>query len=87
MIDLLLRFNDQAQAYSVFAQAGMTGMDDDGVYVIQYTHDYALDLIGEIPTKANSGWCANLRLLNDSIDPSIFEPYLIVPNQPYRVWA
>ena len=88
MQDLLLRFNDQEQAYSVFEQAGMTMLDENGnKIVIQYTHDYALDLIGDIPSITNSGWCANLRLLNDNTDTTIFEQYLVNPPQPYRVWA
>lgn len=88
MNDLLLRFDDESTALSIFAQAGMTYIDENGnTQVLQYTHDYALDIIGIIPTKTNSGWCANLRLLNDNIDASLFDPYLIVPNSPYRVWA
>lgn len=89
MQDLLLSFTDETQAYSVFEQAGMTKVDESGnIIVVQYTHDYALDLIGEILTIQNSGWCANLRLLNDdSIDTSLFIPYLVSPSSPYRVWA
>lgn len=88
MIDLLLKFADQVEAYSVFEQAGMTMLDEDNkIVVVQYTYDYALDLIGEIATIPNSGWCANLRVLNNNMDITIFENYLVNPAQPYRVWA
>ena len=88
MNDLLLKFADQEEAYFVFEQAGITILDENNkVVVVQYTLDYGLDLIGEIPTIPNSGWCANLRVLNNNIDTTIFEQYLVNPPQPYRVWA
>ena len=83
MKDILLSFPDEATAISLFEQVGMY---QNGGY-IQYTHDYALDLIGYIPSINNSGWCANLRMLNDDIDTSIFDAYTVNPSSPYRVWA
>ena len=86
MMDLMLRFDSQQTMLDVLTSQNMTSIDKDGnVVPILGSHQYALDIIGIIPPDI--GFCVNLRVIDDSIDTSIFEIYSVKPEQPYRIWA
>jgi hypothetical protein len=86
MIDLRLRFPDEASA--IAALPALRGTDENGSGVwLTASHTHALDIIG--PVGADSRWHANLRLLPGA-DPAIAtaaEPFAVVPADPVRVWA
>ena len=82
MIDYRYRFPDEQTMLDLLAAAGM--VSDDGT-PIAATHQYALDVIGVIPP--DTGYCANLRVIDEDFDVSAFAPYIVVPKAPVRVWA
>ena len=86
MIDYMLRFDTEQTMMDVLTSQNMTYMDEQGNISISHgSHQYALDIIGNIPP--DTGYCANLRVIDDEMDTSAFEAYKVYPNKPYRVWA
>lgn len=86
MIDLYLRFADQAEMLSVLEPLGMTYTDDEGnVQVSQGGHQYALWEIGEI--LGYTGWHVNIRQIDMEMDLSSLDPYRVYPPYPVCVWA
>jgi hypothetical protein len=63
----------------------MTYIDEDNnIIPIAGTQQYALDIIGTIPP--DTGFCTNLRVIDEAFDTSAFEQYLVNPKKPYRIW-
>ena len=86
MIDLYLRFADQAEMLSVLEPLGMTYTDDEGVVkVSQGGHQYAAWEVGEI--LGYTGWHVNIRQIDMEMDLSSFDPYRVYPPYPVCVWA
>ena len=86
MIDLYLRFADQAEMLSVLEPLGMTYTDDEGVVkVSQGGHQYALWEVGEI--LGYTGWHVNIRQIDMEMDLSTLEPFRVYPPYPVCVWA
>ena len=86
MIDLYLRFADQAEMLSVLEPLGMTYTDDEGVVkVSQGGHQYALWEVGEI--LGYTGWHVNIRQIDMEMDLSALEPFRVYPPYPVCVWA
>ena len=96
MIDLYLKFADEAQAKSVLYTETPATLDDDGVTVSEalFKPNYAnIDVLGVIYDMADAenhvaldGWHVNVRLV-DGEDGSALEPFAVIPTQPRRVWA
>lgn len=86
MIDYMLRFDTEQTMMVVLTSQNMTYTDEQGIISISYgSHQYALDVIGTIPP--DTGYFANLRVIDDEMDTSAFEAYKVYPNKPHRVWA
>ena len=86
MIDLYLRFANQAEMLSVLEPLGMTYTDDEGVVkVSQGGHQYALWEVGEI--LGYTGWHVNIRQIDMEMDLSSLDPYRVYPPYPVCVWA
>lgn len=86
MIDLLLRFPDEQTMLDVLTSQNMTSIDEnDNIIPIIGNQQYALDIIGIIPPDV--GFCVNFRVIDDTMDTSVFEAYSVNPKQPHRVWA
>ena len=86
MIDLYLRFADQAEMLSVLEPLGMTYTDDEGnVQVSQGGHQSAAWEVGEIAGK--EGWHLNVRVVDPEFDVSGLEQYSVQPRNPVCVWA
>lgn len=86
MMDFMLRFDSEQSMLDILTSQNMTRIDENNnVIPILGSHQYALDIIGIIPPDV--GFCVNLRVIDDSIDTSVFETYLVYPEQPYRIWA
>ena len=72
-----LRFPDESAWTAAATEAGF--ITDDTLAA--YTHDRAIDVVGEIPEL--DGWhvnfCGNL--------PNGWDEFLVTPNSPYRVFA
>ena len=86
MIDLRYKFPDQQTMLDLLAPLGMTYADyDDNPQVSQGGHQYALYEVGEIPGV--DGWHLNIRLIDEDMDLSSLEPFIVVPKNPKNVWA
>lgn len=83
MIDLCLRFPDEAVFLDALRPLGMTEIEDSIERVIPGAH--AIDVIGEIP--GHPGYHANLRILADDFDTSALAAFEVHPTNPVRVWA
>jgi hypothetical protein len=84
MIDLFLKFTDQAKALSVMQS--FTYTDEEGtIHLAQGSHQHALWEVGELPGR--EGWHVNLRVLDPEMDLSALEPYRVYPATPDCVWA
>jgi len=100
MSDLYLRFND---ADEMRTQLIVAGFVDDGEQGGLYHPDISLDIIGVItfpaevinPGKENEviryttepGYHVNLRVMDDSLDLSGLNDFVVTPKTPARVWA
>jgi hypothetical protein len=97
---LYLRFPDETTGEQAFAAAGFCVPDtvNGGSYLLAYTLDYALDIIGTIirpgtydpetnveltPPETLPGWHANY--IGDL--PESWEQYLVQPLHPVRIFA
>ena len=86
MIDLYLRFADQAEMLSVLEPLGMTYTDEEGVVKVnQGGHQYALWEVGTI--EGRDGWHLNVRQIDMEMDLSSLDPYRVYPPYPVCVWA
>lgn len=87
MIDLLLRFADEATAAAVMADGYSPS---DGLLVdivgIVWRPTGEVNASGDPVFEARPGWHINVRCLDDR-DLSALTPYVITPAEPYRVWA
>ncbi len=100
MRDLYLRFNDADEMCAQLIAAGF--MDDEGQGGL-YHPDISLDIVGVIavpgevinPGEENEvikyttepGYHVNLRVMNDSLDLSGLNDFVVKPKTPARVWA
>ena len=72
-----LRFPDESTWTAAATEAGFL-IDDT---LVAYTHDRAIDVVGEIPEL--NGWHVNY--IGDL--PDGWEEYVVSPENPVRVWA
>ncbi len=100
MRDLYLRFNDADEMRTQLIAAGF--VDDNGQGGL-YHPDISLDIVGFITVPAeviNPGeenevikyttepcYHINLRVMNDSLDLSGLNDFVVNPKTPARVWA
>lgn len=100
MRDLYLRFNDANQMRTQLIAAGFVDDEGQGGF---YHPDISLDIVGVITVPAeviNSGeenevikyttepgYHANLRVMNDSLDLSGLNDFVVAPKTLARVWA
>jgi len=100
MRDLYLRFNDASEMCAQLMAAGF--MDDEGQGGL-YHPDISLDIVGVISVPAEvinpgeenevikyitePGYHVNLRVMNDSLDLSGLNDFVVKPKTPARVWA
>jgi len=100
MRDLYLRFNDADEMRTQFIAVGF--VDDNGQGGL-YHPDISLDIVGVITVPAEvinpgeenevikyitePGYHVNLRVMNDSLDLSGLNDFVVNPKTPARVWA
>ncbi|MDU6819725.1 hypothetical protein [Leclercia adecarboxylata] len=100
MRDLYLRFKDAGEMRTQLIEAGF--LDDEGQGGL-YHPDIGLDVVGVIATPAEiinpgeenrattyaslPGYHVNLRVMNDSLDLSGLNGFVIKPKTPARIWA
>ena len=72
-----LRFPDESTWTAAATEAGF--ITDDTLTA--YTHDRAIDVVGEIPEL--DGWHVNFA----GELPDRWEEYVVSPENPVRVWA
>jgi hypothetical protein len=72
-----LRFPDKQAWTDAATEAGFL-IDDT---LIAYTHDRAIDVVGQIPDV--DGWHVNFA----GMLPDGWDEFLVTPNDPYRVFA
>lgn len=100
MRDLYLRFNDANEMRTQFIAAGFVDDEEQGGL---YHPDISLDIVGVITVPAeviNPGeenevikyttepcYHINLRVMNDSLDLSGLNDFVVNPKTPARVWA
>ncbi|MDQ2127309.1 hypothetical protein R4I72_02435 [Leclercia adecarboxylata] len=100
MKDLYLRFNDADEMRTQLIAAGFVDDEEQGGL---YHPDISLDIVGVItvpsevinPGEENEvikystepGYHVNLRAMNDSLDLSGLNDFVVTPKTPARVWA
>lgn len=85
MTDFMLRFDSEQTMFDILTSQSITSIDENNnVIPILGNQQYALDIIGIIPP--DTGFCANLRVIDEMFDTSAFEAYLVNPKKPNRVW-
>ena len=100
MRDLYLRFNDAEEMRTQLIATGF--MDDEGQGMLSHP-GISLDIIGVITVPAEvidpgeeneiikyttePGYHINLRVMNDSLDLSGLNDFVVTPKTPARVWA
>ncbi|WP_312347396.1 hypothetical protein [Leclercia sp.] len=100
MRDLYLRFNDADQMHTQLIAVGF--VDDEGQGGL-YHPDISLDVVGVITVPGEvinqgqvdevikyvnePGYHANLRVMNDGLDLSTLEDFIVTPKTPTRMWA
>lgn len=100
MRDLYLRFNDADEMRTQLIAAGF--VDDNGQGGL-YHPAISLDIVGVItlpaevinPGEENEiikyttepGYHVNLRVMNDSLDLTGLNDFVVTPKKPARVWA
>lgn len=101
MIDLYLKFTDEAQATAVLYTLHPEVVEEDGVTVTEayttanYANISTIGIIykptGETDAEGNpvmaalDGWHVNVRVVGE--DPTPLEQYAVVPTLPVRVWG
>jgi len=101
MIDLYLKFADEAEAASVLYTLHPEAVEDDGITITEAytTPNYQnIDTLGVIykqppePTPEDyvpipeEGWHVNVRVVGDE-DPAPLEQYAVYPTVPRRIWG
>ena len=101
MIDLYLKFADEAEAASVLYTLHPEAVETDGITVTEAytTPNYQnIDTLGVIykqppePTPEGyvpvpeEGWHVNVRVVGDE-DPAPLEQYAVHPTVPRRIWG
>ena len=100
MKDLYLRFDDAGKMRTQLIAAGFMDDEEQGCL---YHPDSSLDIIGVItivsdienPGQENElikysrepGYHANIRVMNDGLDLSHLDEFIVTPKTPARVWA
>ncbi|UGB01226.1 hypothetical protein LRS40_16185 [Leclercia sp. G3L] len=100
MRDLYLRFADADEMRTQLTAAGFVDDEEQGGL---YHPDISLDVIGVItivsdienPGQENElikysgepGYHANIRVMNDGLDLSPLDEFIVTPKTPARVWA
>lgn len=100
MMDLYLRFTDANEMRTQLITAGFVDDEEQGGL---YHPDISLDIIGVITVPAEvinpgeeneiikyttePGYHVNLRVMNDSLDLSGLNDFVVKPKTPARVWA
>ena len=100
MKDLYLRFTDAEEMRTQLIAAGFVVDEEQGGL---YHTDISLDIVGIIrvpaevinPGEVNEvikyttepGYHVNLRVMNDSLDLSGLNDFVVKPKTPARVWA
>ncbi|MCE9979700.1 hypothetical protein [Leclercia adecarboxylata] len=100
MKDLYLRFTDAEEMRTQLIAAGFVVDEEQGGL---YHTDISLDVIGVITVPAEvinpgeenevikyttePGYHVNLRVMNDSLDLSGLNDFVVTPKTPARVWA
>lgn len=94
MKDLYLRFKSRDEAILQLIRLGFDNNEEQGGL---YHPDISLDLVGTIVRIPNEdapeeiifedGYHVNLRVLDDNLDISPLEEFIINPKTPIRVWA
>jgi len=100
MMDLYLLFADATEMRTQLIAAGF--VDDNGQGGL-YHPDISLDIVGVITVPAEvinpgeeneiikyttePGYHVNLRVMNDSLDLSGLNDFMVTPKTPARVWA
>ncbi len=100
MRDLYLRFADADEMHTQLIAAGFLVDEEQGCL---YHPDISLDVVGVITVPGEiinpgqddeiikyvnePGYHANLRVMNDELDLSSLEDFIVTPKTPMRVWA
>jgi len=100
MRDLYLRFSDADEMHTQLIAAGFLVDEEQGCL---FHPDISLDIIGAInivsdienPGQENElikyseepGYHANIRVMNDVLDLSPLDEFIVTPKTPARVWA
>ncbi len=100
MRDLFLRFTDADEMRMQLIAAGFVDEEEQGGI---YHPDISLDIVGVITVPAEvinpgeenevikyttePGYHVNLRVMNDSLDLSRLNDFVVEPKTPARVWA
>jgi hypothetical protein len=88
MTDYYLKFPDQPTALEVLRPLGMTYTTEGEEPTEQFSqggHQWAMWEVGEI--NGVEGWHINLRVIDQELDVSSLEPYVVTPRNPVCVWA
>jgi hypothetical protein len=101
MIDMYLKFADEAEAASVLHTLHPEAVEADGITITEAytTPNYQnIDTLGVIyqkppePTPEDyvpipeEGWHVNVRVVGDE-DPAPLEQYAVYPTAPRRIWG
>lgn len=94
MRDLYLRFTDADEMRTQLMMAGFISDEDQ---CCLFHPDICLDLVGVITTSIGNeesveyvtepGYHVNLRVINDDLDLSNMNGFIVTPKTPARVWA
>ncbi len=100
MMDLYLRFPDANEMRTQLIAAGFVNDEGQGGL---YHPDISLDIVGVITVPlevinpgeeseiikytTEPGYHVNLRVMNDSLDLSGLNDFVVTPKTPARVWA
>ncbi len=100
MKDLYLRFNDADEMRTQLIAVGFVDDEEQGSL---YHPNISLDIVGVITVPAEvinpgeeneiikyttePGYHVNLRVMNDSLDLSRLNDFMVTPKTPARVWA
>lgn len=94
MKDLYLRFADADEMRAKLIEAGFVADEEQGGL---YHPDISLDVVGVITNSifdaesveyvTEPGYHVNLRVINDDLDLSKFDGFVVSPKTPARVWA
>ncbi len=94
MKDLYLRFADAGEMRAQLIAAGFAIDEEQDIL---YHPDICLDVVGVIITSTGEaesveyvtepGYHVNLRVINDDLDLSRLNGFVVNPKTPARVWA